>query len=44
MLAPPCFGPFREPREAAIAEYVSVPDDVTTWLVKVELFPPPCSA
>ena len=44
MFAPPCFGPLREPKEAATAEYVSVPDDVTTWLVNVELLPPPCSA
>ena len=25
-------------------EYVSVPEEVTTWLVKVELLPPPWSA
>ena len=28
---------------AAITEYVSDPEDVTTWVVNVELFPPPCS-
>ena len=32
------------PRAAAIAEYVSVPEDVTTCIVKDELLPPPCSA
>ena len=26
-----------------MAEYVSVPEDVTTCVVKVELLPPPCS-
>ena len=41
MLAPPCLGPFKEPRAAAMAEYVSVPEEVTTWVVKVELLPPP---
>ena len=30
MFAPPCLGPFREQSAAAIAAYVSVPDDVTT--------------
>ena len=43
MLAPPCFGPFREPRPAAIDEYVSVPVEDVTLTVNVELFPPPCS-
>ena len=28
---------------AAMVEYVSDPDDVTTRVVKVELLPPPCS-
>ena len=44
MFAPPCLGPLREARAAAIQEYVSVPEEVTTWVVKVELLPPPCSA
>ena len=44
MFAPPCFGPFNEQRAAAIAEYVSVPEDDTTCVVNVELLPPPCSA
>ena len=35
--------PFREPSAAAIAEYVSVPEEETTCVVKVELLPPPCS-
>ena len=35
---------FKEPKAAAIAEYVSVPEEDTTCVVKVELFPPPCSA
>ena len=43
ILAPPWRGPFKEDRAAAIVEYVSEPDDVTTLVVKVELFPPPCS-
>ena len=43
LLHPPCFGPFSEPSAAAIAEYVSVPDDETTCVVNVELLPPPCS-
>jgi hypothetical protein len=43
MFAPPCFGPFKEPSAAAIAEYVSVPEEETTCVVKVELLPPPCS-
>ena len=30
--------------QAATEEYVSVPEEVTTCVVKVELFPPPCSA
>ena len=30
MLAPPCLGPLRDDIAAAIAEYVSDPDDVTT--------------
>ena len=42
-LAPPCFGPFREDMAAAMTAYVSDPDDVVTLVVKVELFPPPCS-
>ena len=44
MFAPPCLGPFKEPNEAATTEYVSVPELDTTCVVKVELFPPPCSA
>ena len=43
-LAPPCLGPLSDAIEAAIAEYVSVPEDVTTCVVNVELLPPPCSA
>ena len=34
MFAPPCFGPFKEPSAAAIAEYVSVPEEETTCVVK----------
>ena len=43
MLAPPCFLPFSDDIAAAIAEYVSEPEEVTTLVVKVELLPPPCS-
>ena len=43
MLAPPCFGPFRDDIAAAIVEYVSEPEDETTLVVNVELLPPPCS-
>ena len=43
-LAPPCLGPLRDAIDAAVAEYVSVPDEVTTCVVNVELLPPPCSA
>ena len=43
-LAPPCFGPFKEPMAAEIAAYVSVPEEESTRVVKVELLPPPCSA
>ena len=43
MLAPPCFGPLRDESAAAITEYVSEPAEVTTLVVNVELFPPPCS-
>ena len=43
MLAPPCLGPFREAMAAAMVEYVSVPEEVTTWVVNVELLPPPWS-
>ena len=36
MLAPPCFGPFREPSAAAIAEYVSVPEEeISAYLKKL---------
>ena len=43
ILAPPCLGPLRDPSAAAIAEYVSVPEDDTRCVVNVELLPPPCS-
>ena len=33
-----------ENKTAEIAEYVSVEEEVTTLVVKVELLPPPCSA
>ncbi len=44
MLAPPCLGPLREPSEAEMEEYVSVPVEVARWVVKVEALPPPWSA
>ena len=37
-------GKSRQAMAAAMAEYVSVPADVTTCVVNVELLPPPCSA
>ena len=43
IFAPPCFGPLSDDIAAATVEYVSDPDEVITRVVKVELFPPPCS-
>ena len=38
-----CFFPFNDDIAAAITEYVSEPEDVTTLVVNVELLPQPCS-
>ena len=32
-LAPPCRGPLSDAIDAATAEYVSVPEEVTTWAI-----------
>ena len=34
-MAPPCLGPFNDASDDTTAEYVSVPEDVTTCVVNV---------